>query len=299
MAVAAVLLTTAAAPATSSDGNAAAVGVVHPKTGFWYGEGRDLSSLDSDWWISFRVVRRGGHRVVKDITASTHNQRCNLEIDPNVRPRNGSKVNLGVLTVDRRGRFGDRPRNRLAFFGRARFTASGRAVGLIRWPDPRTQQAGVCPPMRRIGLVRFDATKAGPPSLTAGRWSGAVADQAIGGQEITEQALGFDVLPGGRFVRFGPIRLSFLMHCSYSPDVYEPASVQISHPFGSVAGRRAIPPRPAFTLSESPDLGSSLEWRIATDDNRATGEVTAGMQGPASGCSSLDIPWTATVDKSP
>ena len=248
-----------------------------PRTGSWYGDG-------PGWWLAFRVVRHGPQRVVTDVAASTDDQACTVEVGPDA--RSGS---LGSLPVDARGRFGDRPRRRAAFFAHARFTRRGRAAGWLRWADP----SGTCASSRPAALTPFRAAPVGPPRLATGRWSGVLAAQSAGGQELAAQPLGFDVLPGGRFLHTGTIRLTLLMHCSYAPDTWAPSTVTVSHPFGSVAGRRAIPPGASFVLTHEPPLGPQLRWRITADGKHARGEVLAGTSGPASGCSSLPVRWTA------
>jgi hypothetical protein len=270
-----------------------------PHTGFWYGDGA-ANGPGSEWWMSFRVVNHRGRTLVTDITASTHAQDCHVEIDPEARrvkngsvTRPGQGINLGTLAVDGRGRFGDRARGRQRFFVRARFTRPGHASGVLRWNDPAMAGPPTCVGESLIGRERFKMAPAGPPPLAAGPWSGVLAAQEADGQRIAEQPLGFSVLPGGRFMHFGRPQFELLVHCSTEPDLYQPIGVGISAPFGSVRGRRAVPPRADFTLDQEPlVLGDGFLWHIDAADGRASGEVGYTSLGPASGCAG-SVPWAA------
>ena len=144
-----------------------------------------------------------------------------------------------------------------------------------------------------IGRERFTMAPAGPPPLAVGRWSGVLAAQEAGGQRVAEQPLGFSVLPGGRFMHFDKAAFDLLLQCSTHPGVYQPTRVRISDAFGSVRGRRAVPPRPDFTLAQEPlVIGDGFLWHIFTVGGRATGEVGYTSRGPSSGCGG-SAPWSA------
>jgi len=117
--------------------------------------------------------------------------------------------------------------------------------------------------------------------------------------QIGAQPLGFDVLPGGRFLRTGMLRLHFLVTCPpVDPTRTVPqtslADFVSRDPFGAVGGRRAIPPQRTFTLVDEPFAdGVAVRWQISVHGDRATGSLHAEMINPAYSCASGQIAWSA------
>ncbi len=258
---------------------------VRPSVGHWYGESA------GGGWIAFRVAIRDRRRIVTDVTASSRHPGCTIRVDPRGRPR------LRSLRVDSRGRFADSARDELVAGGR--FTHPRRVRGTIRWTAAAADRRGCSAPMPEL---RFTAAPAAL-RLPAGRWSGTLAEQtAPDGSRVAAQPLGFDVLRGGRLMRTGALRLSFLVGCPPAGPLPAPGAVPVTsravfesaRPFGAVGGRRAIPPRRSFTLVDEPlSEGVALRWQITVDGDRATGSVFAQRIGPASSCGSERIAWSA------
>jgi hypothetical protein len=164
---------------------------------------------------------------------------------------------------------------------------------VLRWNDPGVAGPPTCAGESLIGRERFKIAPAGPPPLAVGHWSGVLAAQEAGGQRIAEQPLGFSVLPGGRFMHFGTAQFNLLVHCSTDPALYQATRVVISAPFGSVRGRRAVPPRADFTLDQEPlVVGDGFLWHIVAAGGGASGEVGYMSLGPASGCAG-SVRWAA------
>jgi hypothetical protein len=273
----------AAGPAARPPAHAAIL-----RAGFWYGEAH---RGDGRQWIALRVVRRHAERLVADVTAGYDNPSCTLQVNAERNPR------LGPLRVDRHRRFRGAAGDGATV--RGGFTRAGLLRGTIQWSAATRRRRG-CDP-KYASALRFSASSAASGPVRAGRWVGAlVAQPSSAGQGIPAQPLGFVVLPNGRFLRTGPLRLDFLVSCpSFEPAPAPVATQQrvtfsADNPFGAVSGRRAIPPHRAFTLVDEPFAdGVALAWHLAVDGDRATGWLSAKAIAPAYSCGGAHVAWSA------